>query len=194
MYLWISYYILLVIILVILEKIINTRRILGVGFISIWLAVFALQSTYQITAYQKDYSSLTTRTQQESFKIQDEQYNLIQQTLNRISVESKKKLIVKFDPILFQPANTDQFEIQLFWGPFSDWESATDVLIFSKYHTENEFAPGKNRLDFADYQKEQMAIEKYLKTDIRLCKEEICYVKYLALPDRGSIWINKRLL
>jgi hypothetical protein len=194
MYLWIPYFILLVIILVILEKIINTRRILGVGFISIWFAVFALQSTHQITAYQKDYSSLTTRTQQESFKIQEEQYNLIQQTLNKISDESKKKLIVKFDPILFQPANTDKFEIQLFWGPFADWESDADVLILSKYHTENEFAPNKSQLDFDVYEEEQRAIEKYLRTETKLCKEEICYVKYLGMPDHGSIWINKRLI
>jgi hypothetical protein len=194
MYLWIPYFILSVIILVILEKIINTRGILGVGFISIWLSVFALQSTYQITAYQKDYSSLTTRTQQESFKIQDEQYNLIQQTLNKISDKSKKKLMVKFDPILFQPADTDKFEIQLFWGPFADWESDADVLILSKYHTEIEFAPNKSQLDFDVYEEEQRAIEKYLKTETKLCKEEICYVKYLGMPDHGSIWINKRLL
>jgi hypothetical protein len=194
MYLWIPYFVLLVIILVILEKIINTRGIPGVGFISIWIVVFALQSTYQITAYQKDYSILTTRTQEKSFKIQEEQYNLIQQTLNKISDESKKKLIVKFDPILFQPANTDKFEIQLFWGPFADWESAADVLILSKNHTENEFAPNKSQLDFDVYEEEQRAIEKYLKTDMKLCKEEICYVKYLGLPDRGSIWINKGLL
>jgi hypothetical protein len=114
--------------------------------------------------------------------------------LNEISDKSKKKLIVKFDPILFQPANTDKFEIQLFWGPFADWEGAADVLILSKYHTENEFAPNKSQLDFDVYEEEQMAIEKYLKTDSKFCKEEICYVKYLGLPDRGSIWINKGLL
>jgi hypothetical protein len=194
MYLWIPYFIMLVITLVILEKIINTRGILEVGFISIWLVMFAFQSTYQITKYQKDYLSLTTRTQEKSFKIQGEQYKLIQQTLNEISDKSKKKLIVKFDPILFQPANTDKFEIQLFWGPFADWEGAADVLILSKYHTENEFAPNKSQLDFDVYEEEQMAIEKYLKTDSKFCKEEICYVKYLGLPDRGSIWINKGLL
>ena len=194
MYLWIPYYILLVIILVILEKIINTKRSLGLGFISIWLAAFALQSTYQITAYQKDYSSLATRTQEESFKIQEKQYNLIQQSLNKISGEVKKKLIVAFDPILFQPANTDKFEIQLFWGPFVDWESDADVLILSKYHTENEFAPNKSQLDFDVYEEEQRAIERYLKAEKKLCKEEICFVKYLGLPDHGSIWINKKLL
>ena len=194
MYLWIPYLILMVINLAIIERILATKRILGMGFILIWMAVLAVQSTAHIATYKEVYSSLATRTQEKSFKIQEEQYNLIQKTLEKISDESGTKLAVKFDPIFFQPANTDSYEIQLFWGPFSDWESATDVLIFSKYHTENEFAPGKNRLDFADYQKEQMAIEKYLKTDMRLCKEEICYVKYLALPDRGSIWINKRLL
>ena len=194
MYLWIPYFILMVINLAILEKILVSRRILGVVFISIWMAVFAVQSSAHISTYKEVYSSLATRTQEKSFKIQEEQYNLIRETLQKISDESGMKLAVKFDPILFQPANTDSYEIQLFWGPFSDWESATDVLIFSKYHTENEFAPNKDRLDFAVYEEEQMAIEKYLKTDLKLCKEEICYVKYLALPDRGTIWINKRLL
>jgi len=60
-------------------------------------------------------------------------------------------------------------------------------LFLSKSHTENELAPNKSQLDFDVYEEEQRAIEKYLKTETKLCKEEIYYIKYLGMPDRGSI-------
>ena len=193
MYLWIPYLVLMIINLVILEKIFKTKRMPVHFLLVIWIVAFALQSTSRIEMYKADQIILASRTQNESFKIQEKQYQQVKNNLMEISKKSQKKLIVKYDPIFFQLPSTSQYEIQLFWGPYLEWESNADVLIFSKYHTDSMFAPTKDRSDFNTYVVEQRGIERYFIEKGGSCKMTTCYFKYSSLPDNGSIWISKNL-
>lgn len=140
-----------------------------------------------------NFRELSARTERAEYRIELASYNQVVNSLSRLSRSQNKKLDVAFDPILFPPTSDPSYRLIEFWGPYVDWDMATDVLVFSSAHTFR----GRHCLAGSPlYQAcltERDAYSKYVIDEKKTCTQERCYRRHAELPNGGEILVLERV-
>ena len=81
----------------------------------------------------EEFQKLSSRTKTKEYKKNYRSYYAIIHELNSISTKKNKVLTVAYDMALFQPTSNKSFHTSPIWGPYTDWENGTDVLVFASF-------------------------------------------------------------
>lgn len=97
--------------------------------------------------------------------------------------------MVSFDPWLFPPQSNDQYQITVFWGPYTKWETNPDVIIFSDQHTQKRQPVEKDSPYYDAFIRERDGYNKYVTDNGVDCSWEKCYQRHLKLSNGGEILV-----
>ena len=138
----------------------------------------------------EEFQKLSSRTKTKEYKKNYRSYYAIIHELNSISTKKNKVLTVAYDMALFQPTSNKSFHTSPIWGPYTDWENGTDVLVFASFR--------KNRLNQetddkkVNYQaliKEKSGYEKFVISDDDSCSKEQCYKRIKTFENGSEILV-----
>ena len=90
------------------------------------------------TSFASEVRTLSAIEASEGFLLQQKRFKEITGILNQLSSKNEPRLRVAYDPILWVPNPTNRYEINVFWGPFTDWKSGFDLLIMTSSHLQKE--------------------------------------------------------
>jgi hypothetical protein len=174
-YLWIGFVFLVCVFARIMElSSINAIR-LSSGLL-IWIFFMTYQGNNPVSSFQVEASNISNVENSPEFKIQQIRYNKISQILTTVSMEQDLVFRVAYDPLLWVPASTNEFSINLFWGPFTNWQENYDLIVLSSVHMSNEIGPANREIP-------QRLLEiRGLKENVigsnDDCKRKFCYYLY----------------
>jgi len=159
-------------------------RLLSTG---IALVLFFISLFYWLPDGMNFLKIQSNRTIQKDFKLENDSYNQIIKTLKEISSNSNVVFNVAYDPILFPPDNNRSYLITEFWGPYINWNSNIDIIIFSKVHTPAERRCVDGSPNYSACILESLNYSKYVINKNEKCNHYKCYERYSILPNGGEI-------
>ena len=174
-YLWIGFVFLVCVFARIIElSSFNVIR-LCLGFL-IWALVVTYQGNNPVSSFRLEASNISNVENAPEFEIQKIRYDKIVGILRSVAAENELDLRVAYDPLLWVPASTSKFSINLFWGPFTNWQEKYDLIVLSSVHTTEEIGPA-NR-DTPQRLLEIRGLRENLIGFTDDCKREFCYFLY----------------
>lgn len=132
---------------------------------------------------------LSLRTTQKEYGVEFNSYIKVINALEKINEIKAEGLKVAFDPILFPPDNNPRYTISEFWGPYTNWDSNPDVIIFSKVHTPAERKCLEGSVSYSACVFEEKLYKKLVINSGDKCKYLNCYERYTTLPNGGEILV-----
>lgn len=174
-YLWIGFVFLVCVFARIIELSSFNAMRLTLGLL-IWLLSMTYQGNNPVSSFRLEASNVSKVENSPEFKIQQIRYDKIVEILRSASAENDSDFRVAYDPLLWVPASTSEFSINLFWGPFTNWQENYDLIVLSSIHTSEEIGP-------ANRETPQRLLEiRGLKENLigfnEDCKREFCYFLY----------------
>lgn len=149
----------------------------------ICVGAFTFERVNPIQFSQTEMRNTFTIESSPSFKLQNLRYKKI---LNILSSESSlhgKVSTVAFDPLLWIPESTEIYEIKPFWGPYTEWETPTDFLVFTDVHTPaGTLSQDRNLLA---REREIVGYKRYVVSKRSECGQRYCY--YVAHEFDGIV-------
>jgi hypothetical protein len=133
------------------------------------------------------YKNLSIRTEQPKFKVEVDSYVQIVDILTNLSQAQQQKLIVAYDPILFPATSNSNYKLVEFWGPYKNWDSNADVIVFSAVHTSHGKPCLAGSLNYQACLTERTMYSKYVIDKETVCAQAKCYKRYAELPNKGEI-------
>ena len=137
------------------------------------------------------YNGLANRTKNESYIKEYQSYDQITNFLSDYSQQENKRLRVSFDPRLFVPRSNNLYQITEFWGPFTNWGSSPDVVVFSpnlKNRIYEPITPGS--VQYQDRLLERDGYKKHVISSDNPCYNSNCYRRVIELENGGEILIR----
>jgi hypothetical protein len=101
----------------------------------IWMATFIICKVNPIEFSQTEVRSAFTVESSPDFKLQKLRFTKLVKILESESPSLGQAKTVAFDPLLWIPESTGKYQINPFWGPYTDWENPVDILVFTEPHT-----------------------------------------------------------
>lgn len=133
------------------------------------------------------FKELAARTEQAEYKVEFESYGRVLDGLTRLAQSQKKKLSVAFDPILFLPTDNSNYKLDEFWGPYANWDSDVDVIVFSSVHTPHGKPCLAGSPSYEACLTERDMYSKYVIDKGKACAQAKCYERYAELPNGGEM-------
>jgi hypothetical protein len=133
------------------------------------------------------FKQLSIRTEQPEYKAEFESYRHVVDTLNNLSLSQNRTLSVAFDPILFPPASNSDYQITEFWGPYVNWDTDVDVIVFSSVHTPQGAPCLAGSYNYQFCLVERRMYSRYVIDKHEVCAKAKCYKRYGRLPNGGEI-------
>ncbi len=161
-------------------------QLIPYSFILSLLPMFA----WWIPMNSKEFNRLSSRTKTVEYAKDYSSYISTINELRVISLKKNKMLVVAYDRSLFQPEKNQNFHIKPVLEPYIDWESNTDVLVFSSYRKQrlnDEFDQGK-----ANYEEliiEKLGYEKFVINNDDTCLKSKCYRRIKTLENESEILV-----
>jgi hypothetical protein len=142
----------------------------------IWVLIITYQGNNPLSSFRLEAWSVSNVENSSEFKLQGKRYDRIIEILRSTSLENDMDLKVAYDPGLWVPASTSEFSINLFWGPFTNWQENYDLIILTSTHTTEEIGPSNRETP-------QRLLEiRGLKQNLigfdEECRREFCYFLY----------------
>jgi hypothetical protein len=128
------------------------------------------------TSFASEVRTLSAIEASEGFLLQQKRFNEITGILNRLSSKNDPKLRVAYDPILWVPNPTNRYEINVFWGPFTDWKSGFDLVVMTSSHLQKEI--DFSRSDSSLRTLEVEGFKNHVIAAEEKCRVEKCYSVY----------------
>jgi hypothetical protein len=148
---------------------------LSLGFL-IWALFMTYQGNNPVSSFRLEASKISNVENSPNFKIQQIRYSKISQILSSVSSEKDLVFRVAYDPLLWVPASTSEFSINLFWGPFTNWQENYDLIVLSSVHTSKEIGPANK--ETPQRLLEIRGLKENLIGSNEDCKSEFCYFLY----------------
>lgn len=139
------------------------------------MLIFILNLHTNFVAQVKSLSTIETSG---DFILQQKRYKEIIEMLTEISSKTKVRFSVAYDPILWVPSSTNQYEIKLFWGPFIDWNSRVDLVVMTSGHLQDEidFSRGDSSIRILEVE----GFKNHLIEDGEKCLVNNCYTAHAS--------------
>lgn len=132
------------------------------------------------------YEDNASRTRKLEYKNQYQSYIEITSFLARYSDHKKRQIMVAFDAWLFIPRSNAKYQINEFFGPYTNWKDTPDVLIFSSRQiTGADYVA--NSPAYNNFLLERESYSKQVINNDQKCTEAVCYERQMALPNGGEI-------
>lgn len=174
-YLWIGFAFLVCVFARIIELSSFNAIRLSTGLL-IWVLFMTYQGNNPVSSFWAEASNISNVENSPEFKVQQTRYTKIAEILRVASVEKDLVLRVAYDPLLWVPASTSEFSINLFWGPFTNWQENYDLIVLSSVHTSKEIGPA-NR-ETPQRLLEIRGLKENLIGSNEDCEREFCYFLY----------------
>jgi hypothetical protein len=139
-------------------------------------------------AYSK-FKENASRTKTVEYQKNYQSYLEINTFLDQVSRKKNQKLTVAFDPLLFIPSSNSQYEINEFWGPYTQWQEKPDVIVMSDFRRREGQNYPVNSPQYRDFMIEQEGINRHVESEKHSCIKSICFKISLKLPIGGEIFI-----
>jgi hypothetical protein len=156
---------------------------------SIALIVLVLSFVYWMPKSIDGFRGMASRTESEEYKTQYAAYLLVEKNLSELAKARQEKLTVSFDPALFPLKSGAKYEIVHFWGPFTEWTSKPDVIVFSQRHTLKGASVAEDSPAYAAFLEERAGYDKYVVENGTECTYSQCYERISTLPNGGEILV-----
>lgn len=171
-YLWIGFVFLVCIFARIIELSSFNPARLSLGLL-IWALIMTYQGINPLSSFRLEASNVSNVENSSEFKLQEKRYDRIVEILKSTSSEIEMDLKVAYDPLLWVPASTSEFNINLFWGPFTNWQENYDLIFLSSVHMTAEI--GAPNRDTPQRLLEIRGLKENLIGFNEECKREVCY-------------------
>jgi hypothetical protein len=171
-YLWIGFVFLVCIFARIIELSSFNPARLSLGLL-IWVLIMTYQGINPLSSFRLEASNVSNVENSSEFKLQEKRYDRIVEILRSTSSEIEMDLKVAYDPLLWVPVSTSEYNINLFWGPFTSWQENYDLIFLSSVHMTAEIGPA-NR-DTPQRLLEIRGLKENLIGFNEDCRREVCY-------------------
>ena len=103
------------------------------------------------------------------------------------------RLHVMITPSLFLPQSNDKFIIQEFWGPYTQWESGPDVIIFGIENTPRGMPTPIDSPNYKSFILERKGYAAHVSDKGKACVAKPCFYREVELPNGGEILVKTRV-
>lgn len=139
-----------------------------------------------------NFQNLSQRTKSTEYINQYESYIFFTNFLEQYSISSKKMLQVTFSPYFFPPSNTKYYRIMEFWGPFTQWRNAPDVILLAKHNTPRGAGVPENSPVYKKFIIEREGYARHVTEQNGTCAALPCFERMAQLPNGGEILVLQK--
>lgn len=140
----------------------------------------------------KNFQNLSQRTKSTEYVNQYESYKIFTNFLEQYSISSEKMLQVAFSPFFFPPNNTKHYRIMEFWGPFTQWRNAPDVILLAKHNTPRGAGVPENSPTYKNFINEREGYARHVTEQSGTCAALPCFERVTQLPNEGEILVLQK--
>jgi hypothetical protein len=108
-----------------------------------------------------------------NFRLQNLRFTKVTDILNIEKSAQRKAITVAFDPLLWIPESTEKYQINTFWGPYTEWDKPIDLLVLTDLHTPEGVTLQDRNLSARE--SEITGYRKYVRKLGSPCHQPHCY-------------------
>lgn len=138
-----------------------------------------------------EYSKAWSRTQTDEFKVENASYLALEKFLDNFGKNSDGNLTAVITPTIFHRESDDKFQVIEFWGPYSYWDTATDLLILSKNNIPGGEPYAEDSPEYDRYLQEQAGYPIHVSEDGN-CEAAPCFKKALTLTNGAEVLVRTK--
>lgn len=132
---------------------------------------------------------LALRTNETTYRLQYLSYKKFVEFLENYNGTRDRRLRVMFSPLLFPPNSNSKFEIVEFWGRYTKWNEAPDIIILDVINTPRGDTLPNDSQNYIDYLAEREGYIAHVGEKGAECKSPPCFVRELELPNGGEVLV-----
>lgn len=155
------------------------------------VTTFALLISSWAPAALREYSAASTRTSTNEFKAQNESYMALEKFMDEYSENANRRITAVVSPSIFHRESDEKFEVIEFWGPYSYWDSATDLLVLSKNNLPGSTPYPSDSPEYERYLQEQAGYPLHVSTD-GVCEKAPCFRPALVLANGAEVLVRTK--
>ncbi len=198
-YLYPGFFLQIIAMFILMERFIRPELELNLGSKTLLRALAGIQTVLLAAllliswapSASAEYSKAWGRTQTQEFKLENESYLALEQFLNEFGKNSDRKISAVITPTIFHRESDEVFEVIEFWGPYSYWETATDLLVLSKNNVPGGEPYAMDSPEYERYLQEQEGYPKHVSEDGN-CEVAPCFKKALTLANGAQILVRTK--
>jgi len=189
-YLHIGVAILIIAILSIIESLLISKQSkpylrslgLGLGFLFLILQGY-ITFFHALPNMVNQFNNLAQRSSTPEFQQKQTEYSYIVDFFDQVASTAGKPLKIAYDPYLFLPDSTDQWEIIRFWGPFRDWKREPDLVVLdlnnscARFTNPFDCPPVPTSANYEPWLLANQSFKERVSTSDQPCSSNLCYLQ-----------------
>ena len=171
------------------------NRYVSVGIVFFFLATLITSVLfYRLPSTTTQFLKLSQRTASPVFQRKNSEYEYLVSLFSNTSMTAQRQIVVMYQPRLFLPDTTPEFDIQRFWGPFNKWDSGADLVVMYKEMTPEEPLPSPTSASYKGMVESNRLFHQYVSTISESCQAVPCYVQIKSDLPELRIFARRDLL
>ena len=171
------------------------NRYVSVGIVLFFLATLISSVLfYGLPSTTTQFLRLSQRTASPVFQRKKSEYGYLVSLFSNTSMTAQRQILVMYDPRLFRPNTTPEFDIQLFWGAFNQWDSGADLVVMYKEKTPEEPLPSPTRHAYKGMVESNRLFHQYVSNSSESCQAVPCYAQIQSDLPEVRIFARRDLL
>lgn len=142
---------------------------------------------YMLPSMASELKLSAQRTSTPEFQKKQAEYSYLVRFLNQVADATDKPLKIAYDAYIFLPDFTDQWEVILFYGPFTDWQAEPDLIVIDlstesciRFTNPIDCPPPSTSTSHEAWRLANQGFKKYVSTPGKPCQSNLCYVQLHA--------------
>ena len=171
------------------ESLIIANRIAGY-FVAIY--ILGISALYWAPHVIGGLEGASRRSKTNDYNLQYSSYVKFTNFLDSYKGAEGGRLHVMFNPSLFLPQSNDKFIIEEFWGPYAQWRSDADIIIFGIENTPRGMPTPIDSPNYKNFILERMGYAAHVADKGKVCIAKPCFFREVELPNGGEILVKSK--
>src|SRR5207253_1853919 len=114
-----------------------------------------------VPKHEHNMQVLAQRTAGPAYRSEYATYRAAKTVMASYAQRLGRPVSVMFDPQLFMPADTQQYKVTRFWGPYTTWTEPADLLVFGATHRPGGEVTPADSPEYPAFRAERAGYDRY---------------------------------